>query len=432
MTIEVISSTERKLTVTIAKADVQAGVADKLKKYSKEAKLPGFRPGKAPHKVVEQMYGGRAYEDSLNDLLNKKFIDELVENKLNPVNEPNFNLDSSEGEEFVFSTKLEVMPEITLGDLSAATVEKVSCELTDADVEKTIDVLRKQRAVYNDAPEGKEAADGDQVTIDFLGTVDGVAFAGGSAENYPFVLGQGRMLPDFENGTRGLKVGESKDVNVAFPADYHAEDLKGKNAVFKITAKEIKIEALPELTAEFIQSIGVASGDANDLRKDIKENLSHEIARRTKGKTRDNALNALAQVTTLDVPYTLVHDEIHHMMKNAEENMTKQGYRKEDLKFTHEMFENDARRMVVLRALVQKFIAENSVTVTDEDVKVLVEDMAKAYEDSVDYVKWFYTDETRVNNAKAMAMEEKVTDMILAKTQVKDVVMSYEDVMKMQ
>lgn len=431
MTVEVVSTLERKVQFNVEKAVVNSKVADELKKYARKAKVQGFRPGKAPKHIVEQMYGGKAYEDALNEQLNKKFVDQLVEYKLNIVGYPKFDLTSSEGDEFVFAATFEVMPEVKLGDLAGKEVEKPSCQLNDKDVETTIDILRKQRATHEICVDGV-AESGDKVTVDFLGKVDGVEFDGGKAENYPFIIGQGWMLPDFEAGVTGLKAGESKDVEVAFPAEYHAENLKGKTAVFTIKVTEVAKPKLPEMTAEFVKTLGVEDGTEESLRKEIKENLQREVERRVKIKSRDNALQALAEVSPLEVPNALVHDEIHNMMNAAEENMKKQGYKPEQIKLTHEMFEKDARKMVTLRLLVSEFIKANELTVSDDEVKNVVSDMATMYEDPTDYQEWYFKDETRVNNAKAMAMEQKVTETIFSKAQTKAIEMSYEDVMKMQ
>ena len=431
MAFEVVSALKRKVNFNVSKEVVNSQVAEQLKKYARQAKVQGFRPGKAPKHIVEQMYGGKAYEDALNEQLNKKFVDQLVEHKLNIVGYPKFDLTSSEGEEFVFAASFEVMPEVKLGDLASKEVEKPVCVLTDRDVETTIDILRKQRATHVVA-EGAVAENGDKVTIDFLGKVDGVEFDGGKAEDYPFVLGQGWMLPDFETGVQGMKAGESKDVNVNFPESYHAENLKGKTAVFTITVKEVAKQELPELTPEFVKTLGVEDGTEASLRAEIKENLQREVDRRLKIKARDNALQALSEVSPLEVPGALVHDEIENMMKNAEENMKKQGYKADQVNLTHEMFEKDAKNMVTLRLLVQEFIKENSITASDDEVKKVVEDMASMYEDPTDYLAWYFQDEQRVNNAKAMAMEQKVTDSIYAKAQAKETTMSYEDIMKMQ
>ena len=429
-TVEIVSALQRKINFNVSKETVDSQVAQQLKKYAKQAKVQGFRPGKAPKHIVEQMYGSRAYEDALNEQLNKKFMDQLVEHKFNIVGYPKFDLTSSEGEDFAFVASFEVMPEVKLGDLSAKEVERPSCTLTDADVETTINVLRKQRATHVESNEA--AADGDKVTIDFLGKVDGEVFEGGKAEDYPFVLGQGWMLPDFETGVKGMKAGENKDVEVQFPAEYHSEELKGKMANFNITVKLVEKQELPELSLEFVKSLGVDDGSEVSLRKEIKENLHREVMRRVKIKARDNALQSLAEVSPLEVPGALVHDEIHNMMKNAEANMKKQGYKPEQINLTHEMFEKDAKNMVTLRLLVQEFIKENNLSASDDEVKQVVEDMATMYEDPTDYIAWYFEDEQRANNAKSMAIEHKVTEAIFNKSQVKDVALSYEDIMKMQ
>lgn len=431
MSVEVVQGLQRKATFSIKKDDVQASVKTELKKYAKDAKIQGFRPGKVPANIVEQMYGGKAYEDSLNTHLNKKFVDLVVEHKLDLAGYPKFDLTNSEGEEFVFAATFEVMPEVKLGDISTIEIEKPTCEFNEQNIDKTIEMLRKQRANYiEDA--NKVAANEDKVTIDFVGTVDGVEFEGGKDESYHFVLGQGMMLPDFEAGIQGKKAGENVSVEVNFPENYHAENLKGKKAVFNITVNKVETQQLPELTKDFIKSIGVAAGTEEALRSEIKENLAREVKRRLHVKTRENALNALSKASPLDVPHNLVHDEIHHMMKNTEDNMKKQGYQPEQIKLTHEMFEHDAKRMVTLRMLVQEFIKQNEVNVTDDEVKAVVTEMAAMYEDPTEYVTWYYTDANRVNSARAIAMENKVIDLLLSKAKIKESAVEYEELMRQQ
>jgi trigger factor len=431
MSVEVVQGLQRKATFSIKKDDVQASVKTELKKYAKDAKAPGFRPGKVPVNIVEQMYGGKAYEDSLNSHLNKKFFDLVVEHKLDLAGYPKFDLTQSEGEEFVFAAIFEVMPEIKIGDLTTLEIEQPTCEFNEQNIDKTIEMLRKQRANYVANP-NKAANNEDKVTIDFVGTVDGVEFEGGKAENYPFVLGQGMMLPDFEAGIQGKKAGDHVEVEVNFPDNYHAENLKGKKAVFNITVQNVEEQQLPELNEDFIKAIGVNDGNESSLRSEIKENLNREVKRRLHVKTRENVLNGLRMASPLDVPHNLVHDEIHHMMNTTTENMKKQGYKPEQIKLTHEMFEHDAKRMVTLRLLVQEFIKQNDVKVSDDEVKAVVLDMASMYEDPTEYVAWYYTDEARVNNARAIAMENKVIDLILSKAKLTPAPIEYEELMRQQ
>lgn len=430
MSIEVVSTLQRKVNLNISKAVVNDQVAQELKKYAKQAKVQGFRPGKAPQHIVEQMYGGRAYEDALNQQLNQHFSDQVLEHKFNIVGYPSFDLTSSEGDAFVFAATFEVMPEVVIGDLAIKEIEKPQCNLTEANIDTTIDVLRKQRASYEIST--ATAADEDKVTIDFTGKIDGSEFDGGQAQDYVFIVGQGRMLPDFEAGVRGMHTGESKEVMVEFPSNYHAEDLRGKTAVFIIELKEVAKQCLPELTPEFIQGLGVKDGNLESLRREIKDNLQLEVDRRLKIKARDNALQALSEVSPVELPTALIDDEIQNMLQKTSENLKKQGQKAEQIKLEPEMFAKDAKIMVALRLIVQAFIQLNKISATDEDVKKVVADMAALYEDPIDYVTWYFKDKDRVNNAHAIAMEQKVTDAIFAQAQVKEVDMAYEEIMKMQ
>lgn len=430
MSIEVVQGLERKVTFTIKKDVVQESVKQELGKYAKKAKVQGFRPGKVPANIVEQMYGGSAYEDSLNNHIQKKFSEVVIEHKLALAGHPKYDLTSSEGEEFIFAATFEVMPEIKLADLSNLEIEKPKCELTDENIEQTIKVLRKQKATYVDSD--KAAANDDKVKIDFAGTIEGNPFEGGSANDYEFVLGQNMMLPEFEAGILGLKASEEKLVNVKFPENYHAEEFRNKDAVFKITLKSVQNEVLPELTEEFIKNIGVADGSESTLRTEIKNNLGREITRRLNIKLRENVLNALAVANPIDAPHSIVHDEIHRMMENTEANMKQRGYKVDQIKLTHDMFAADAKRLVTLRLLIQELIKDAKLTVNEADVKAIVTDLAANYDDTEEYVKWYYSDKTRVNNAEAIAMENKVTTHITDQAKVKEVNVDYNQLMQEQ
>jgi len=430
MSVEVVQDLERKVTFIIKKDAVQASVKAELAKYATKAKVQGFRPGKVPMNVLEKMYGGNAYEDSLNSHIQKKFSEVVLENKIALASHPKFDLSSSEGEEFIFTALFEVLPEVKLCDLATLTIDKPKCELTPDNVEKTLNVLQKQKATYVDSDQVTK--DNDKVKIDFVGTIDGQEFDGGSATDYEFILGQKTMLPEFEAGVLGLKINEAKDVNVKFPENYHAEEFRNKDAIFKITLKSVQNEILPELTEEFIKGLGVADGQESTLRSEINTNLTREINRRLQVKLRSNILDALLKVNPLDVPKATVHDEIHNMMHNTEEHMKKQGYKPEQIKLTHDMFSHDAKRLVTLRFLIQALIKENNITVSDDDVKAMVSDLAASYEDKDEYIKWYYSDKSRVENAKGIAMENKVTKFIADHAKVQEVDVAYEALMQEQ
>ncbi|MBP9742988.1 MAG: trigger factor [Burkholderiales bacterium] len=431
MSVEVLEGLKRKLTFGIKKDDVQASAKAELKKYAKTAKIQGFRPGKVPTNIVEQMYGGQAFEESLNKHLNQQFKNLIIEHKIELASSPEFDLANSEGEEFIFAAIFEVMPEVIIGDLAVAEIEHPQCEINDEIIEKTLLNLRKKKATYLANPE-KIAENNDRVTIDFVGTIDGVEFEGGSSQNHSFILGEGKMLPEFEAGILGHKIGETINVPVTFPQAYHAEALQGKQAIFKITINNIETEQLPELNEEFIKSLGISEGTETKLREEVRTNLEREIKRRLYVKTRENALKILNECSPLDVPHQLVHDEIHHMMDKTKEYMQKQGYQNQQINLTHDMFEKDAKLMVTTRLLVQEFIRQNELKINDDEVKAVVLDMAALYEDKEGYISWYYTDETRVNNARAIAMENKVIDKILEKSIAKPAPIDFDELINLQ
>ena len=432
MTLEILDSIKRKVTFTIKKQEIDKSSQEELKKYAKNAKIDGFRKGKVPTNILEQMYGGSAFEDSLNNHINKAFSKIVIENKLNVVSTPEFDLinkDDKNAEEFIFSAQFEILPEIVIGDLSQQEIIKFECNITEDVVNNVIESLRKQKSEYK---ESNKAAQNDyQVNINFVGTVDGIEFEGGKADNYTFILGQGKMLPDFENGINGMLPNETKDINVQFPEDYNSENLKGKIAIFKITLNTVKEHILPELNADFIQSIGVNSGNIDDLKKEISNNLNFEINRRIKIKLRDATFEALNKATPIEVPYTLVHDEIHHMMDNTKKNLKQRGYKDNEINLTHEMFISDARKMVTYRLLIQKFIKDNEVVVNDDEIRSIIEEQAEMYDDKEEYIKWYYADKKLVEQAKFMALENKVVDIIVSKAKLSTNIISYDDLMKL-
>lgn len=430
MSVEMLEGLKRKLTFGIKKDDVQASAKAELKKYAKTAKMQGFRPGKVPANIVEQMYGSQAFEESLNQHINQQFRNLIIEHKINIASSPEFDLTNSEGEEFIFAAIFEVMPEVIIGDLANAEIEQPQCEINDEIIEKTLLNLRKKKATYLTNPE-KIAENNDQVTIDFVGTIDGAEFEGGSSQNYTFVLGQGKMLPEFEAGILGCKISEIINVPVTFPEGYHAQALQGKQAIFKITINNIEVEQLPPLDEEFVKSLGIDEGTETKLREEVLTNLEREIKRRLHIKTRENALKKLNECSPLEVPHQLVHDEIHHMMDKTKEYMQKQGYQNQQINLTHDMFEKDAKLMVTTRLLVQEFIRQNELKINDDDVKAVVLDMAALYEDKEEYVNWYYADESRINNARAIAMENKVIDKILEKSITKPVAIDFDELINL-
>ena len=313
VTLENLENLERKVVLPLLWSDVNAETEKRLKQTARKVRIDGFRPGKAPLGMVRSMYGASVQNDVLNEMAQKKFYDVAVAEGWKIAGLPRLEgvEEQNDQDNFQFSAVFEVFPEVTVGDLSTQEIEKVTAEVSDAEVEKTIDILRQQRTRYNHVE--REAQNGDRVIIDFAGKIDGVAFDGGSADNYAFVLGQGQMLPEFENGVLGLKENESKDVEVHFPEDYHGKDVAGKTAVFTITVKTVSAPVLPELDADFAKALGIADGDVAKMREEVKKNVSREVNRRLESQNKDAVMEALLKVTELQVPKVLVNDEAQRL-----------------------------------------------------------------------------------------------------------------------
>lgn len=439
--VETLEKLERRITITVPLADVQAEVEKRLKIRARTAKAPGFRPGKVPMKMVAQQYGYQVETEVLNDKVGRAFNDAASENNLRvagyPKIEPKSGENAPEGV-VAFDATFEVYPEVKIGDLASAEVEKIKSEVSDAEIDKTIDILRKQRVHYHvkgeqgehgDGGSDLSAKNGDRVTVDFVGKIDGVEFQGGKAENYPFVLGEGRMLPEFEAAAIGLKVGESKVFPLAFPADYHGKDVAGKTAEFTITMKKIEWAHLPEVDAEFAKSLGIADGDLGKMREDIKVNLEREVNGRVKAKTKDSVMNALIKVSELDVPKALVDQDVERLAEMARQDMAQRGMNVKDMPFPPELFNAQAERRVRLGLILAEVVKANKLEATPEQVKAQVEEFAQSYEDPQQVIKFYYSDRRRLAEVEALVLEENVVNYVLGKAKVSEKPVAFDELM---
>jgi trigger factor len=439
--VETLDKLERRLTITVPLADVQAEVEKRLKVRARTAKAPGFRPGKVPMKMVAAQYGYQVETEVLNDKVGRAFNDAANENNLRvagyPKIEPKTGEAVAEGE-ISFDATFEIYPEVTVGDLSAADVEKTKTEVTDAEIDKTIDILRKQRVhyhvkgeqgVHGDGGAVQTAQNGDRVTIDFVGTIDGVEFSGGKADDYAFVLGEGRMLPEFEAATVGLKVGESKTFPLPFPDDYHGKDVAGKTAEFTITLKKLEWAHLPQVDAEFAKSLGVEDGDIAKMREDIKLNLEREVGGRVKAKTKDSVMDALIKITELDVPKALVEQDVERLVQMTRQDMQQRGMDVKDMPFPPELFTAQAERRVRLGLILAEVVKSNSLQATAEQVKAQVEDFAQSYEDPQQVLKYYFSDRQRLAEVEALVLEENVVNYVLGKAKVAEKLVAFDELM---
>ncbi|MNK15516.1 Trigger factor [compost metagenome] len=439
--VETLDKLERRITITVPLADVQAEVEKRLKVRARTVKAPGFRTGKVPMKMVAQQYGYQVENEVLNDKVGRAFNEAASENNLRvagfPKIEPKTDDAAAEGT-IVFNATFEVYPEVKLGDLAAADVEKTTVEVSDAEIDKTIDILRKQRVHYHvkgeqsahgDGGSDLTAKNGDRVTIDFVGTIDGVEFQGGKAEDYAFVLGEGRMLAEFEAGTIGLKVGESKTFPLAFPADYHGKDVAGKTAEFTITLKQIEWAHLPEVDAEFAKSLGIPDGDLQKMREDIKVNLQREVSSRIKARTKDSVMDALIKISELDVPKALIDQDVERLMEMTRQDMTQRGMKISDLPFPPELFTEQAERRVRLGLILAEVVKANDLQAKPEQVKAQVEEFAQSYEDPQQVLKYYFSDRSRLAEVEALVLEENVVNYVLGKAKVTEKPVAFDELM---
>ena len=430
VTVENLEGLNRKITLALPWEGIRAVVDKKLSQTQRKAKVQGFRPGKAPLKMVDAMYGADIRNEVLNDAVVKAFYEVVEAQKLRVAGLPRFNEVENQDDEntFKIDAQFEVFPEVKVGDLSAQEIEKASTEVSDAEVDKTIEILRGQRTRYNHVE--RAAQKEDRVIIDFAGKIDGEAFDGGSAENYPFVLGQGQMLPEFEAGVEGLKEGESKDVEVSFPEDYHGKEVAGKTAVFTITLRNVSAATLPEVDEEFAKQLGIIDGDVAKMRDEVKKNVSREVNRRVAEKNKAAVMDALLAVTEFDVPAALVQEETGRMMQDARQNFINQGFDAKQLpELPADMFTEQATRRVKLGLILAQLVEEQQLQPTNDDIRDIVAEFAESYEDPAEVIEWYMGDAERQQGPAALATEAKVVEFVLGKAKVTDKALSFDEVM---
>ena len=436
--VENLGKLERRLTISFPLSDVRTEVEKRLKKQAKTARAPGFRPGKVPLKMVAAQYGYQIESDVLNDKVGQAFSSAADEAQLRVAGMPKIEpkQDAPEGM-LAFDATFEVYPEVALPGLEGIEIETVKTDVTDAEIDKTIDILRKQRVHFHTKGEAGEhgdggepvAANGDRVTVDFVGVIDGVEFPGGKAEDYAFVLGEGRMLPEFEAATVGLKVGESKTFPLAFPEDYHGKDVAGKTAEFTITLKKLEWAHLPEVDAEFAKSLGIEDGSIEKMREDIKVNLEREVNARIKARNKEAVMDALVKHTEMDVPKVMIEQDSQRLAEQTRQDMAQRGMDVQSLPFPADLFATKAERRVRLGLILSQLVQENNLQATQEQVKAQIEDFSQSYEDPKEVLKYYYSDRRRLGEVEALVLEENVVNYVLGKAKVTTKDIAFDELM---
>ena len=426
------SALERSLDLSVAIADLDKDIDQRLKRMGKNLKMPGFRPGKVPFSVVKQQYGQDAYIDALNAALEKSFTEAVKAQEMRVAGSPKIEPKKTESaENLEFTATFEVYPEVVVTDLQAVDIERSTLEVGEQELENTLNVLRKQRVRYE--PVDRAAASGDRVTIDFLGKKDGVPFQGGEAKDYPFVLGEGAMLADFENAVTGLKAGESKTFDMTFPEDYHAKELDGQPVSFEVTVKQVGEAILPELDADFAKSLGIADGDVNKMRAEIESNLRREVKSRLKSRIKNQVMDALLKTNPIEVPKALVEMEIDQLIQNARQDMEQRsGKKMKDFPMQREWFTDQAKRRVGLGLVLSEIVKVNQLHAKPEQIKAVVEEAAQSYEHPEEVVRWYYAQPQRLAEIEGLVIEDNVVDWALASAKVLDKAITFDELMGQQ
>jgi trigger factor len=426
---QLTNALERRLDLALAIADLDKEIEQRLKRMGKSMKMPGFRPGKVPATMVKQQYGEQARHEALNEALEKAFGESAKAAQLRVAGYPAIEPKASESTTHVeFTAVFEVYPEIALGDLASVEIERSVLEVGAAELDSTLAVLRKQRVRYE--PVDRAAAAGDRVTIDFLGKKDGVAFQGGEAKDYHFVLGEGSMLADFENAVIGLKAGEAKTFEMTFPADYSAPDLAGQAVSFEISVKEVREAILPEIDEEFAKALGVADGDIDKMRAEIETNLQREVKKRLQGRVKDQVMEALLKANPIDVPNALIEMEIARLMQVARQDMEQRsGGKMKDFPMQREWFAEQAKRRVSLGLILSEIVKVHSLNAKADQIKTIVEEAAQSYEHPEEVIRWYYAQPQRLSEIEGVAIEDNVVAWALSSAKVVDKAVAFDELM---
>jgi trigger factor len=426
--VENLGTLERRVSMSVPVRDIEKQVDERLRQLARNVKMPGFRPGKVPMKIVAQTYGPQVRNEVLGDAVQKSFSDVVKEANLRVAGYPKIEKKDGAGADALeFSATFEIYPEVKPGDLSGTTVEQSKVAVDDAAVARTIEVLRKQRTKFVAAD--RPAKDGDRLTVDFNGTIDGVPFDGGAAQNFAFALGGGSMLPEFDAAARGLSAGESKRFGLKFPADYHGKDVAGKEAQFEILIKNVDEPRLPEIDAEFAKSLGVADGDVEKMRGEIRANVEREVKKRIEARVKNQAMEALLASTPLEVPRALVEMEAQQLVQRAAQDLQGRGLKPEQLNLTPQQFDEAAKRRVALGLIIAELARVEKLQPKPAEVRALVEQEAQSYESPAEVVKWFYMQPQRLSEMEAMALEANVVKWVLSKAKVQERDMAFDELM---
>jgi len=420
---------ERKLTISVPSSEVGEEIDKRLRNIGKQAKIPGFRPGKAPRSVIEKRFSNQIINEVISDTIQSNYQEAITEQKIAPAGLVSVEPTPYEaGKDFEFVATVELFPEIPAPSLSGKTLEKPVCDVDESDIDKTLEDLQKRNASYDD----KDGASvvGDRVTIDFDGKIEGESFAGGTSSDFPFVLGEGQMLEEFDSALVGTKAGDVTSINFTFPEDYHGEDVAGKDVTFEVTVKKVEQPALPELDDKFAETLGIKEGGIAKMREEIKTSLDRELSSRLRSTMRDRVMDALHEANKIQVPSALVEEEIDRAVQTISQQLESQGLPAKDIDRSN--YAEEARKRVALGLIAREVIEKNEIKVDGEAVRARIDEMAAGYDDSEAFINYYYSEPERLQQIEAVVLEEQVVTTMLETATVKEVKVDFREFMNPQ
>ncbi|NBO41021.1 MAG: trigger factor [Betaproteobacteria bacterium] len=432
--VETLEKLERKITLTLPTSVIQNEVNARLKRLARQVKVDGFRPGKVPMNIVAQRYGYSVHYEVMNDKVGEAFSVAANEAKLRVAGQPRISeKENTTDTEMAFDAIFEVYPEVVIKDLSQVEVEALKAEVTEAAIDKTVEILRKQKRTFAQRSMDAAAANDDRVTVDFIGKIDGEPFDGGRAEDFQFVVGESQMLKEFEEAVVGMKLGESKTFPLHFPEDYQGREVAGKTADFMVTLKKLEATHLPEVTDELAKSMGVVEATVEALRADIRKNLEREVKFRLLGENKQAALDALVAHAELDLPNSIVQSELDRMVQGAREELKQRGIKDADqAPIPDDVFRPQAERRVRMGLVVSEVVRMHNLQATPDQIKAHVEDLAASYEKPAEVIRWYYSDSRRMAEVEAIVIENNVTNYVLSLVKAKTKEVSFDELMSQQ
>lgn len=432
--VENLGALERSIDISVSPEEFKGEVTTRLKRIAKTAKMHGFRPGKIPMKMIEQQYGPQAEQEVLNEAVNKRFNDAIKALDLKVAGYPRFEVKDTEdteddAQQFEFTAKFEVYPEVNVGDLSGRSVEKLTTEVKPENIDSTLDIIRKQRTTYETVE--RAAAAGDRVNINYHGRVDGQEFDGNKADNVSVMLGEGRFLKDFEDALIGVQAGESKSFDVNFPEDYHGKEVAGKKATFEAQLNKVEAAILPEVNEAFAKELGIEDGNVDKMREEIAADLEREVAKRVQSKLKEEVMQVLLDAAEIDAPKILINQELERLMQNTRESLQARGMKKDEMPLSTEMFQSKAEYRVKLGLILSDLVKAHELKAQPDQVRKVIEHAAQGYENPAEVVKWHYASPERLQEAESLALEDNVVAWVLEKVKITDKNITFDELMRM-